>query len=68
MTDQDPKPLITIGAGTFHISEDAPQLPAWVYTRLTRIALWLQREQSSRHPRYWMGPISRILNRVESAP
>ena len=53
------KPLIEIGRGTFRISEDAPQLPAWIYTSMTRIARWLNREMSGRSPKDWMGPSQR---------
>lgn len=58
------KPFITIGRGTFHLSEDAPDLPPWVYVSLTRIAKWLDWQQSSRNPKQWMGPISKKLNRI----
>lgn len=56
MTD---KPLIEIGRGTFRISEDAPQLPTWIYTSASRIAKWLDWKLSSRKAEDWMGPVGR---------
>jgi hypothetical protein len=60
----DPKPLITISAGGFQVSDDAPQLPAWLYKSLTQIAQWLEWATNSRNPKHWEGPITKRIKRT----